>query len=148
MTALFNFQSLLLVIILLVCTSTYVHQIFPAILDRNKDGIMGIFWKCARIGERLSPYVSICCVLMAVQGSDSHSPDDRRIDFLRKAGRTTGVADFDLKGSSTTKQPGDNEDTTGKTEDEDRICSRIPVLYDRLSKPATHHIRPITLGKS
>jgi hypothetical protein len=26
----------------------------------------GIFWKCARIGERLSPYVSICCVLMAV----------------------------------------------------------------------------------
>lgn len=27
---------------------------------------MGIFWKCARIGERLSPYVSICCVLMAV----------------------------------------------------------------------------------
>lgn len=26
----------------------------------------GIFWKCARIGERLSPYVSICCILMAV----------------------------------------------------------------------------------
>ncbi|CAG8132236.1 unnamed protein product [Penicillium olsonii] len=28
--------------------------------------MFGIFWKCARIGERLSPYVSICCVLMAV----------------------------------------------------------------------------------
>ena len=28
---------------------------------------MGIFWKCARIGERLSPYISICCVLMAVR---------------------------------------------------------------------------------
>lgn len=27
---------------------------------------MGIFWKCARIGERLSPYMSICCVVMAV----------------------------------------------------------------------------------
>ncbi|OAQ73043.1 hypothetical protein VFPPC_15241 [Pochonia chlamydosporia 170] len=27
--------------------------------------VMGIFWKCARIGERLSPYISICCVLMA-----------------------------------------------------------------------------------
>lgn len=28
---------------------------------------MGIFWKCARIGERLSPYISICCVIMAVR---------------------------------------------------------------------------------
>lgn len=27
---------------------------------------MGVFWKCARIGERLSPYISICCVGMAV----------------------------------------------------------------------------------
>ena len=25
-----------------------------------------MFWKFARIGERLSPYVSICCVIMAV----------------------------------------------------------------------------------
>lgn len=31
-----------------------------------KIRMFGIFWKCARIGERLSPYVSICCVLMAV----------------------------------------------------------------------------------
>ncbi len=30
--------------------------------------VFGIFWKGARIGERLSPYVSICCVLMAVSG--------------------------------------------------------------------------------
>ncbi|KAB5583675.1 hypothetical protein GE09DRAFT_947505, partial [Coniochaeta sp. 2T2.1] len=66
-SALFNFQSLLLVILLLICTSAYVHQMFPAILDRNKNGFMGIFWKCARIGERLSPYISICCVLMAVR---------------------------------------------------------------------------------
>lgn len=28
--------------------------------------VFGIFWKCARVGERLSPYVSICCFLMAV----------------------------------------------------------------------------------
>lgn len=27
---------------------------------------MGVFWKCARVGERLSPYISICCVGMAV----------------------------------------------------------------------------------
>ncbi|OTA91034.1 hypothetical protein M434DRAFT_76976, partial [Hypoxylon sp. CO27-5] len=72
-SALFNFQSLLLVILLLICTCAYVHQIFPTILDRNKQGtkqdnhrLMGIFWKAARIGERLSPYISLCCVFMAV----------------------------------------------------------------------------------
>lgn len=32
----------------------------------GKNRVFGPFWKCARIGERLSPYVSICCVLMAV----------------------------------------------------------------------------------
>ncbi|KAJ4537066.1 hypothetical protein HRR90_002142 [Exophiala dermatitidis] len=65
MTAIFNFQSLLLVILLIICTSTYVHSMFPSVMDRNKDGVTGIFWKCARIGERLSPYVSIFCVAMA-----------------------------------------------------------------------------------
>ncbi|KAI1622360.1 hypothetical protein EDD37DRAFT_634841 [Exophiala viscosa] len=71
MTAIFNFQSLLLVILLIICTSTYVHDLFPSILDRNKDGLMGIFWKCARIGERLSPYVSIFCIAMAVSARSS-----------------------------------------------------------------------------
>ena len=67
MTAIFNFQSLLLVLLLVICTSTYVHAMFPAILDRNKEGFRGIFWKCARIGERLSPYISLCCVFMAIR---------------------------------------------------------------------------------
>lgn len=31
--------------------------------------VLGVFWKCARIGERLSPYISICCLLMAVSHS-------------------------------------------------------------------------------
>ncbi|OJJ49574.1 hypothetical protein ASPZODRAFT_57940, partial [Penicilliopsis zonata CBS 506.65] len=65
-SALFNFQSLLLVLLLIICTSTYAHSMMPGIMDRNQNGFFGIFWKCARIGERLSPYVSICCVLMAV----------------------------------------------------------------------------------
>ena len=29
--------------------------------------VFGIFWKCARVGERLSPYVSLCCIVMAVR---------------------------------------------------------------------------------
>ncbi|EEY19244.1 Protein kish-A like protein [Verticillium longisporum] len=66
MSALFNFQSLLLVILLLICTSAYTHQIFPSFMDNRKDGVVGIFWKFARVGERLSPYVSLACVFMAV----------------------------------------------------------------------------------
>jgi len=67
MSALFNFQSALLVLLLLICTSAYAHDNFPGYMDKNKDGaFMGIFWKCARVGERLSPYISVCCVVMAV----------------------------------------------------------------------------------
>ena len=36
--ALFNFQSLLVVVLLLICTCAYAHSIFPGIMDRNKDG--------------------------------------------------------------------------------------------------------------
>ena len=41
----------------------------PVYTDANLDyvhSITGIFWKCARIGERLSPYISLCCGVMAV----------------------------------------------------------------------------------
>ncbi|EEB15992.1 conserved hypothetical protein, partial [Pediculus humanus corporis] len=64
-SALFNFQSLLTVILLLICTCTYLRAIVPSLLDRNKVGFMGTFWKCARIGERKSPYVAFSCILMA-----------------------------------------------------------------------------------
>ncbi|KAF2662113.1 DUF1242-domain-containing protein [Lophiostoma macrostomum CBS 122681] len=67
MTALFNFQSLLLVLLLTICTSAYFHAIFPRVMDQNKDNyFVSPFWKCARVGERLSPYVSMACLVMAV----------------------------------------------------------------------------------
>jgi hypothetical protein len=84
-----KFQTLLLVVLLFICTCTYLHGVFPAFLDRNKNGCaqlqpqmgttrkreyrsdnvdrpLGTFWRAARVGERLSPYVSLCCVAMAV----------------------------------------------------------------------------------
>jgi hypothetical protein len=83
-----KFQTLLLVVLLFVCTCTYLHGVFPAFLDRNKNGYankshrelskrkesesdelprpLGTFWRAARVGERLSPYVSLCCMAMAV----------------------------------------------------------------------------------
>uniref|UniRef100_A0AC11CUR9 Transmembrane protein 167A n=1 Tax=Ovis aries TaxID=9940 RepID=A0AC11CUR9_SHEEP len=64
-SAIFNFQSLLTVILLLICTCAYIRSLAPSLLDRNKTGLLGIFWKCARIGERKSPYVAVCCIVMA-----------------------------------------------------------------------------------
>uniref|UniRef100_A0AAY4BGD1 Protein kish n=1 Tax=Denticeps clupeoides TaxID=299321 RepID=A0AAY4BGD1_9TELE len=64
-SAIFNFQSLLTVILLLICTCAYIRALAPSLLDKNKTGFLGIFWKCARIGERKSPYVAFCCVIMA-----------------------------------------------------------------------------------
>jgi len=34
-------------------------------MDKHKTGFLGVFWKCARIGERKSPYVAVCCCIMA-----------------------------------------------------------------------------------
>ncbi|KDE06041.1 protein kish-A [Microbotryum lychnidis-dioicae p1A1 Lamole] len=67
MTALFNFESLLLVILLIICTCTYVRATAPDLVDRNKDGFLGVFYKCARIGERLSPYVALALTVVAFQ---------------------------------------------------------------------------------
>ncbi|KAH8238371.1 hypothetical protein KR032_005228, partial [Drosophila birchii] len=64
-SAIFHFQSLLVVILLMICTCTYIRSIFPHIIDRCKIGWKGMFWKMARIGERLSPLVSACCIVMA-----------------------------------------------------------------------------------
>ena len=65
MSALFNFQSLLTVIMLLICTCAYIRSFWPGVLDRNKTGFLGTFWKLARIGERLSPWVAVGLLGMA-----------------------------------------------------------------------------------
>nr|POE75773.1 protein kish-a [Quercus suber] len=66
MFGILKFQTFLMVVLLFICSCTYIHGVFPAWLDRNKSGPLGTFWRAARIGERLSPYVSVCCMAMAV----------------------------------------------------------------------------------
>ncbi|GAB4840593.1 hypothetical protein Ancab_021365 [Ancistrocladus abbreviatus] len=79
MSALFNFHSFLTVVLLWICTCTYVKMHFPAILEQ-RTGFRGFFWKAARIAllesspflsgiktsERLSPWVAIGCFMMGV----------------------------------------------------------------------------------
>ncbi|KAL1516828.1 hypothetical protein ABEB36_000677 [Hypothenemus hampei] len=65
MSAIFNLQSLLTVALLLICTCTYLKSFFPTVLDKNRTGVLKTFWKCARIGERLSPWIASSCLFMA-----------------------------------------------------------------------------------
>ncbi|CAK9213479.1 unnamed protein product [Sphagnum troendelagicum] len=65
-SALFDFQDFLTVVLLIICTCTYIKIHFPKILD-HRTGFRGFFWKAARIGERLSPWVAACCLLMGLR---------------------------------------------------------------------------------
>ncbi|XP_076900889.1 uncharacterized protein LOC143555164 [Bidens hawaiensis] len=65
MSALFNFHSFLTVVLLVICTCTFLKMQFPTILEQ-KTGFRGFFWKAARIGERLSPWVAVGCFTMGV----------------------------------------------------------------------------------
>ncbi len=51
-SALFNFQSLLLVILLLICTCTYVRAVAPRLIDSNKQGY--VFSALSRCGSVFS----------------------------------------------------------------------------------------------
>ncbi|XP_047328929.1 protein kish-like [Impatiens glandulifera] len=65
MSALFNFHSFLTVVLLVICTCTYLKLQFPSTLVQ-KTGFRGFFWKASRIGERLSPWVAAGCFTMGV----------------------------------------------------------------------------------
>ncbi|CAN0206828.1 unnamed protein product, partial [Ectocarpus fasciculatus] len=70
-SALFDFPSLLTVILLLICAATHARNLYPSIFNdangtRKHDGLFGLCWKASRIGERLSPYIGGACVIMAL----------------------------------------------------------------------------------
>ena len=66
--SLFNFTSMLSVLLLFVCTCSYIHRkVGPYRFgDPKTQGLSGIWWKAARVGERLSPWVAAGCLAMAV----------------------------------------------------------------------------------
>mmetsp|Transcript_32809 Transcript_32809/g.54186 ORF Transcript_32809/g.54186 Transcript_32809/m.54186 type:complete len:84 (+) Transcript_32809:70-321(+) len=77
MSAIFDFASLLTVLLLLICTCTYLRDLRPTIFDGGKvlepgqrilprEGLYAFFWRMSRIGERLSPYIGAGCAMMVV----------------------------------------------------------------------------------
>lgn len=65
MSALFNFLGFLTIILLTICTASYLREIFPNYIDQHRKGFKGIIRKFAVIGDRLSPWVSACCLIFA-----------------------------------------------------------------------------------
>jgi len=65
MSALFNFQSMIVTIFLFICLSTYLNRIWPSRIKTLEEGFSGLIRRSAVIGERLSPFVAICCIILA-----------------------------------------------------------------------------------
>ena len=62
---LLQFKSVIVVVLLFICTSTFVRQQRPSMFREKKPGLLGLVYKGSVIGTRLSPYVSLCCFIMA-----------------------------------------------------------------------------------
>ena len=58
-------QSFLVTLLLFICTCSYVKMKAPRLVYPYRTGLRGMFWKAARIGERLSPWVAASCLVMA-----------------------------------------------------------------------------------
>ena len=60
----FNFHSLIVVIVLVICCCSYVREYQPSLVNNKTEGFSGIFGKAAVIGDRLSPWVSLACIVL------------------------------------------------------------------------------------
>ena len=83
MSALFDFPSLLVVLLLFICSTAFLRSLYPSIFNTASSdsagpgavtgssvaaqhkGLYGLCWKASRVGERLSPIVAVSCVVMA-----------------------------------------------------------------------------------
>ena len=66
LSAIFSFDALLIVLLLMICSAAYVRGQYAPLVDRSKTGAAGIPFKLARVGERLSPYVAAACAALGV----------------------------------------------------------------------------------
>ena len=64
MSALFDFKSFLVTLLLFICTLHVRQDESPAAHGLHRTGLRGLFWKAARVGERLSPWVAASCLVM------------------------------------------------------------------------------------
>lgn len=74
-SALLNFKAFLIVVLLFICTATFLRRQRPSMFppmardtprEQRPRGLMGLLYKASVIGTRLSHFVSLSCMLMAV----------------------------------------------------------------------------------
>lgn len=66
MSALFNIDALARVLVLSICTVTYVKQHFPSLVSRDSKGLYSVFHKFSVVGTRLSPFVAASCLILGI----------------------------------------------------------------------------------
>jgi len=68
MSAILSFEGTLYVLLLTICTATYVRQYRPSLFHRDSTEMSRQFlYKCSVVGDRLSPYISVACVLFGLR---------------------------------------------------------------------------------
>lgn len=66
MSALFDIPSLLVVLLLYICTCSYLLNLRPKLFQKDSpNSFFRTCWKATRIGDRLSLYVGAGCLIMA-----------------------------------------------------------------------------------
>lgn len=66
MSALFNIDALFRLLVLLICTATYIRLHLPSLISKNGKGFYSVFYKLSVVGNRLSPLVAVICVALAL----------------------------------------------------------------------------------
>ena len=64
--AFFSFDSMIIVVLFFICSSSYVRALKPNWVDPYKKGFRGIVRSAAVIGDRLSPFVAVLCLGMGL----------------------------------------------------------------------------------
>jgi hypothetical protein len=57
---------MIIVVLFIICTASYIRAIWPSFVESHKKGFRGILRSAAVIGDRLSPFVSVACIGMAI----------------------------------------------------------------------------------
>ena len=68
MSVLFDLQSTIFVLLLLICTATFIRYYRPSAFTRASEELhLKFMYKCSVIGDRCSPAVAVGCVVMALK---------------------------------------------------------------------------------
>lgn len=66
MSVLFDIETILYILLLAICTATYLRQFRPTLFHRDSSELYKKFlYKCSVVGDRLSLWVSIACLCLA-----------------------------------------------------------------------------------